>query len=105
MAGAAGDGEQCALVAAGGLTYHSDAAELVLRRESRRLNECSLDGLGPVGDDVLGDDLVVPGLEAGEQVEGVAGDVGGEQEDRTGLVGSGRGADLHSGPRRQTGGS
>ena len=104
MAGAAGDGEQRPLVAARGLAEHADAAEPVLGRERCRLAKRPLYGLGAIGDDILGDDLVMAGVEAREHVEGVAGDVGGEQEDGADLVGGGRGADLHGGPRRQTGG-
>lgn len=61
--------------------------------------EGMLDGHGPIGDDVLDGDLVGTGVEATEQVEGVAGHVGGEQEDGTGLVRGDGGADLHGGPR------
>ena len=94
---AAGDGEVEALVAAGGLAEHADAGEAVLACEGLNTGEGLLDGHGPVGDDVLDGDLVVAGGEAAEEVEGIAGNVGGEQEDGTGLVGEDGGVDLHGG--------
>ena len=104
VAGAAGDGEERPLVAAGRLAEDSDAVKPVLGRERGGLAECPLDGLSPIRDDVLGGNVVAAALEAAEEVEGVSGDVGGEEEDGAGLVGGGGGADLHGGPRRQTGG-
>ena len=94
---AAGDGEVEALVSAGGLAEHADAGEAVLACERGDTGEGFFDGRGPVGDDVLDGDLVVSGREAAEEVEGIAGNVGGKQEDGTGLVGEDGGVDLHGG--------